>query len=173
MLKTIITAAIAASLISVAASGKPPTGIVPLTTFMITEVLNSSVVSARGTWTIPDARTPGEQIADPINAVHIWCQKSAHQCFEALARVQGDLLSAELIPYDVTAWTKQELTAETGGLCATSTLTINLLTREVYRITRNGGASPNGCKDMSTWTPLKKPTVEKLVSGVDAMKDAK
>jgi hypothetical protein len=166
-----IIAAIAASLISVIASGKPPE-IVPLSTFMITEVLNSSVVSARGTWTIPDARTPGEHIADPINAVNIWCQKSAHQCFEALARVQdGDLLSAELIPYDVTGWTKQEITAETGGLCATSTLTINLLTREVYRITRNGGASPNGCKSMPGWTPLKKPTIEKLVSGVDAMKD--
>jgi hypothetical protein len=165
-----IIAAIAASLISVIASGKPP-AIMPLSTFMITEVQNGSIVSIRGTWTIPDARTPGERIADPINAINIWCLKSTHQCFEALARVQGEYLSAELSPYDVTGWTKQEITAETSALCATSTLTINLLTQEVYRITRNGGTSPNGCKSMTTWTPLKKPVVEKLVSGVDAMKD--
>jgi hypothetical protein len=168
-----IIAAIVVSLISVTASGKPP-DITPLATFMITEVQNSSIVSVRGTWTIPDARTPGERIADPINAVHIWCQKSTHECFEAFARVQdGDFLSAELIPYDVTSWRKQEITAETSGLCAISTLTINLVTQEVYRITRNGGASPNGCKSMSTWKPLKKPTIEKLVSGLDATKGVK
>jgi hypothetical protein len=173
--KAKITAAIAASLIYIVASeAKSPSEIVPLTTLMITEVQNGSLVSVRGTWTIPEARTHGESIADPINAVHIWCQKSTHECFEAYARVQnGEYLTAELNPYDVTAWTKQEITAETSGLCATSTVTINLLTQEVYRITRNGGASPNGCKGMSTWAPLKKPTIEKLVSGVDAMKDAK
>jgi hypothetical protein len=172
-LKAQITAAIAASLISVAASGEPPSQIVPLATFMITEVKEAGIVGVRGTWTIPDARTPGERIADPINAVHIWCQKSAHQCFEAFARVQGEYLSAELNPYDVTAWSKQEITAETGGRCATSTLTINLVTQEVYRITRNGGASPNGCKSMPGWKPLKKPVIEKLVDGLDAMKDVK
>jgi len=109
-----------------------------------------------------------------LNTVHIWCQKSTHQCFEAFARVlDGVYLTAELNPYDVTAWTKQEITAETGGRCATSTLTINLVTQEVYRITRNGGASPNGCKRMPGWTPLKKPVIEKLVSGLDAMKNVK
>jgi hypothetical protein len=170
--KAKISAAIAILLISVAASGKPPE-IVPLPALMITEVKEIGVVTVRGTWTIPDARTPGERIADPINAIMIWCQKSVHECFEAFARVQGEYLMTDLNPYDVTAWTKQEITAETGGLCATSMLTINLLTKEVYRITRNGGPSPNGCKSMPGWTPLKKPVIEKLVSGDDAMKDVK
>jgi hypothetical protein len=168
------TTAIAALIIIFPVAAKTPTDILPLAAFMITQVEKDGIVTVRGAWTIPDARTPGERIADPINAVHIWCQKSIHDCFEAFARVQdGEYLSAELTPYEITGWSKQEITAETSGLCATSTLTINLLTQEVYRITRNGGASPNGCKNMPGWKPLKKPTIEKLVDGLEAMKNAK
>src|SRR5262249_22629023 len=101
----------------------------------------------------------------------IWCEKVIQKCFEALARVQeGQFLSADLEPYDITSWTKQEIAAETGALCATSVLTINLATQEVYRITRNGGVSQEGCKKLSHWTPLKKPVIEKLVDGLDAVK---
>jgi hypothetical protein len=166
-MKANIVVAIVGSLVGITASGKQP-DVVASTIFMITEIKDFVTVS--GTWTIPDARTPGEKIADPINAVKIWCQKTTSQCFEAFGRVQyANSLSVDLIPYDVTSWTKQEITAETGALCATSTLTINFLTKEVYRITRNGGASPNGCKDMSAWEPLKKPVVEKLINGYDAI----
>jgi hypothetical protein len=163
-----LAAAIAASLVNIiaAASDKTP-AVVPSTVFLITEI--KDIVSVRGTWTIPDAKTPGERIADPVNAVQIWCEKPLHKCFEALARVQyGDLLSAEVVPYDVTGWTKQEITAETGALCATSVLTINIVSQEVFRITRNGGLSQEACNKLA-WRPLKRPVIEKLVSGVDAM----
>lgn len=171
-MKAMLFAACALSLVSLAAAeGRRPT-VTPATIFLITET--HGFLSVRGTWTIPDARAPGERIADPVNAVHIWCEKSTRQCFEAWARVQdGDLLSAELTPYDVTGWSQQEVTAEAAGRCATSVLTINILRNEVYRITRNGGTSPNGCKSMKLWTPLKKPVIEKLVSGDEAMKQVR
>ncbi len=149
--KAIPALAIGAVLTGVVAAGDKPPAVIPSAIFTITEV--KDVVSVRGTWTVPDATTPGERIADPINAVHIWCEKSLRKCFEALARVQnGDLLSAELEPYDVTGWTKQEITAETGALCTTSVLTIKLVAQDVFRITRNGGLSQEACKKLSTWT---------------------
>jgi hypothetical protein len=146
-----------------------PPDVTPGTAFMIIQA--EGLVGATGTWIIPDAKTPAEHIADPINAVRIQCQRSTHQCLEAWARVQGGLLSTELTSYDVTAWNKQEITAETAALCATTLLTINFATNEVWRITRNGGVSADGCKSMtSIWKPFKKPVLEKLVSGLDAMK---
>ncbi len=78
-------------------------------------------------------------------------------------------LDVELTDYIVTSWTKQEVVAETAALCASTTLTINLLTEEVFRITRNGGISPEGCKMLSGWKPFKKPVVEKMVDGTKAM----
>ena len=170
----LVVAGLQSFLCSTPASAVKPNIMIPANAFM---VLNSGdVVAATGTWIIPDAATPGGLIADPVNSVRIECVKSAKVCYEAIAIVtDGESpdkfhgLLANLNGYDVTTWTAQEVTAETAALCATTTLTINLLTEEVFRITRNGGLSPNGCKAMPSWKPFKKPAIEKLVTGLDAL----
>jgi hypothetical protein len=170
-----ITAAIGALIISMAACSSPPDIVTPLTTFVITDAGDAVITS--GTWTIPDASTAGDRIADPINGVKIWCGKSTQRCFEAVAtllhgadRDKAKYLDADLVEYGVTSWSSKEITAETEALCVTTVLTINIATNEVFKISRNGGASADGCKNMTSWHPLKKPVVAKLVDGVEAMK---
>lgn len=160
---------------SAAAADEPASTVTPLTTLMITEV--PGFLSATGTWTIPDPPTPGDRIAEPINSVRIWCDRSTRHCYEAIATLQNGAdrkavnkhLLADLVDFDITSWSKQEVTAETAALCVTVSLSINLVRKEVFKISRNGGTSPNGCKGMTGWRPMDKPVVAKLVSGPEAL----
>jgi clan AA aspartic protease (TIGR02281 family) len=63
-------------------------------------------------------------------------------------------LGADLVDFDVTSWAKQEVTAEAAALCVTTILGVNLARKGVFKITRNSGLSPDGCKEMKHWQPL-------------------
>jgi hypothetical protein len=149
-------------------------GPIPLGLFLITDAGSQVVVT--GSWTIPDAGTSGDRIADPINTVQITCDPKDKICNEAIATVVNAAnpgkqmyLAVDLVQWVITDWTKQEITAVADALCITTTMSINLVTKEVYKISRNGGISPDSCKSINTWVPLHKPNIAKLVSNEEAM----
>jgi hypothetical protein len=151
---------------SVAPPVGPPEQITPLPPFLV-QPLDADTVDVSGTWTIPDPPTPDDRIVDPVNSVDIRCWRSSSVCTEALARVasNGKYLRGDLIEWTITRWTPRELTAEAREMCVTTTLTINLAAKEVFKIVRNGG----WCENVPNWRPPDNPIVWKLVDGFHAL----
>lgn len=66
-----------------------------------------------------------------------------------------EYLPADHLQWEHTDRTGHEITAAADALCATTTLSTMLGAKGVYKITRNGETSPNGCSgltDKKLWT---------------------
>lgn len=149
---------------SAPAAGTPNIDV--LTSFNVSQ-LDQGEVHAEGTWTTPDGK-PSGLFHSQVNAVQIFCRSETRTCVESIAQVIGanpGLLRVDQIDYAITSWipTTHEITAVLPQICVTSTLTINLATREVLRITRKGGTSPGTCRTDPEFNQLySKPLIETL-----------
>jgi hypothetical protein len=161
--------AFALMLASLAAFGESP--IRPSSQAIILNYMDSEypMAMAAGTWIVQNATTLDQREGAPVNTVRIECHKNLNICIESIARIDRAALDLEETTFDVTKWSKAEITAETKGMCLTRTLTLNFVTKEIYAIRRNGGLSRDGCKTMRSLKPLTQPEVEKLVSWEDAV----
>lgn len=127
-----------------------------------------NTASVTGTWILE-----GGNIASPINAVEIECDKERGLCKETRA-VLYDLdynTNLWLFPksYNITKWDNHEIIAETYTKCRELTLTINSDLKEVYLIERNYGKKD--CVSGGVKIPLlEKPNIFKLVDGYDLAK---
>ena len=132
-----------------------------------------------GTWVSEDKAHPGDRPPDALNVSRIECYPSMHFCVESAAAVQENrYLTARTAMWEITEVSKTQITAKVAGLCVTNTLTINLATREVASVVRNGGYGewalcikkqkwPDGT-ERAMFTPYERPIVWKMVSGVEA-----
>jgi hypothetical protein len=122
----------------------------------------------------------GDWPADALNTVRILCQPSIKMCIEADATIQSNhLLFSDLTLWEIDSATKTKLVATAEALCASSTLTINLATKEVTIVRMNGGLGDyaacikkqnvNG-HEVALYVPPDHPIVWTLVSGSEAMK---
>jgi hypothetical protein len=125
-------------------------------------------VQAHGTWTTPDGKQSG-LFSSQLNAVQISCRNQTGTCVESIAQVIGSdpgHLRLDQIEYAITGWVNpatHEITAVLLQICVTSTLTINVATGEVLRITRKGGMSPHQCDTDPEFRQLySKPVIETL-----------
>jgi hypothetical protein len=133
-----------------------------------------------GTWVDDDVAHPDDRPPDALNASRIECYPSMNLCVESSAAVQeNQFLTAGMALWAVMEVTKTRVTATVAGLCATSTLTIDLTKKEVTNIRRNGGYGdwalcikkqkwPDG-EERAMFTPVDHPIVWKLMSGLDAL----
>jgi hypothetical protein len=139
-----------------------------LASFNVTEV-DPGEVHAEGTWTTPDGK-PSTLLPSRLNAVQISCRREIGVCVESIAQViasDPSHLRLDQIEYSIIGWrnrpTPHEITALLPQPCVTSTLTINLATREVLRITSKGGLSPDTCNTDPEFKQLfSKPLIETL-----------
>ncbi len=134
-----------------------------------------------GTWVDKDKDPAhqGDRPADALNTSEIDCYPAYKACFESAAFVQDNkYLNVDVTVWEIQSLTKTRLVASVSGACATTTLTIDLATREVTLIRQNGGNSDyQQCvkplavfKGQGLYTPRDHPLVWNLVSGEAATK---
>ena len=89
-----------------------------------------NLVTAEGTWT-RSGLTEGSSVAYPLQTSRIECNKEERRCTEARASVAGNLLTADLVEYDVDSWTAESIVLRNDAPCATEVFTIDLNTEAV------------------------------------------
>ena len=129
-------------------------------------IVTKDLVSARGTFIIE-----GDKPAYPLNIASYECYREWSYCNQSNVDINDDgsiyYVTTFQTSLPILSWNDEEIVATGEGLCATTTLTINVKAKEVYAITRNNGNQ--SCAPMMT--PLAKPQISKLVSGFNVSQD--
>ncbi|ODS56472.1 MAG: hypothetical protein ABS36_08810 [Acidobacteria bacterium SCN 69-37] len=113
-----------------------------------------------GTWVMQ-----GDQIADPLNANEILCDRSS--CTEHSARlIGGTTLMMDSRAFRVTRWTNEEVEATSGTACRIVRLLINRRTQQVSEIATD--RTSEGCPVIGA---LGKPRVSTLEDGLKVSLD--
>jgi hypothetical protein len=133
-----------------------------------------NVVLAEGAW-VSDV-----ELAYKINASKIYCYKDQGICEEHIAQLVPDInnpdgntvyLQADEQRYKILKWDDRQVVAEelVPSGCRIVTITINLVSKEVDEVDRNGTAK--GCNLVIGQIPnLDKPVVSRLVHGLSAVR---
>lgn len=128
-------------------------------------IVTEDLVSAKGTFIIE-----GDKPAYPLNIASFDCDRKSGYCNQSNVDINADgsiyYVNTFQTSLPILSWNEEEIVANGEGMCATSTLTINVRAKEVYVITRNNGQS---CAPMMA--PLAKPQISKLVSGFNVSQD--
>ena len=106
------------------------------------------MVTAEGTWTRA-AVTPADEMAYPLQTSHISCDRQAQRCSEAMALVSGNVLTSELIEYEIESWNASVITFRSGGLCTEEVFTIDLQTEAVSGAGHYVNLESVSCKRMA------------------------
>jgi hypothetical protein len=89
-----------------------------------------NLVTVEGTWTRSGA-TAGSSMGYPLQTSKIVCSKEELRCIEGRAVVSGNVLTSDVVEYDVESWTASAIVLRLDGLCATEVYTIDLNTESV------------------------------------------
>jgi hypothetical protein len=129
-------------------------------------IVIEDLVSAKGTFIIE-----GDKPAYPLNIASFECDRKLGYCNQSNVDINDDgsiyYVNTFQTSPPILSWNDEEVVANGEGLCATTTLTINIKAKEVYAITRNNGNQ--SCAPLMT--PLAKPQISKLVSGFNVSQD--
>ena len=121
---------------------------VALSPFMDVMKTGDDMVRVKGTWT-RQGRTEKSSMAYPLQTSTIDCYRQEHRCTEARAYVSGNLLTSDLVEYDIKSWTKESIVLKNDGLCVSETYTIDLNTKAVS----GAGHRVNGDTDYCKLSP--------------------
>ena len=128
-------------------------------------IVTEDLVSAKGTFIIE-----GDKPAYPLNIASFDCDRKGGYCNQSNVDIDNDgtiyYVNTFQTSLSILSWNDEEIVASGEGLCAITTLTINVKAKEVYAITRNNGQS---CAPMMA--PLAKPQISKLVNGFNVSQD--
>jgi hypothetical protein len=106
------------------------------------------LVQVRGTWT-RHGRSEKSEMGYPLQTSTIECYRTVRRCTEARASVSGNLLSSELVEYEVQSWTKESIVLRNDGMCFEEIYTIDLNTKVVS----GAGRRVNGAEDYCKLSP--------------------
>ena len=144
-------------------------GIIPLGSFMILQI-DANTITAQGTWATVNPASADDRVAYPVNFTKIRCERALKVCAAADGDIKGNqYLWLNLTLIDVTRWTDQEIVLEDDGLCVSNEITINLVKKEVYEISKEGGVSKGDCAN-SIHTAMKAPIIMKLMEPMTALR---
>ena len=128
---------------------------VALSPFMDVMKTGDDMVRVKGTWT-RQGRTEKSAMGYPSQTSTIDCNRPERRCTEARASVSGNVLTSELVEYDVRSWTKESIVLKNDGLCAEETYTIDLNTKAVSGAGRRVNSDKDYCKlspsDETEWS---------------------
>lgn len=168
-----IIALVLVALLSASASAEDKgviQGVIPSGSFDVYK-LDANTVLAQGTWMTVNPAEPLDRVAYPVNFSKIQCERRSKVCVMANADVQDNqYLWVDLFFYDMTKWTDTEVVFEDAGLCVSSEVTINLIKKEVFQISREGGISKDGCANMPGHKAMKAPLIMKLSEPLKALR---
>lgn len=126
---------------------------VALPPFMDVVKTGDAMVSIKGTWT-RHGKTNESTLGHPLQVSSIECNRIDGRCTEARAFVSGNVLSSELIEYDVKSWTSDSIVFRSITLCIEEIYTIDLNTKSVSGAGRNRNTEycQSSSADESEWT---------------------
>jgi hypothetical protein len=116
---------------------------VPVALSLIKDVINTgdNWVTVEGTWT-RSGSTEGSSMGYPLQTSKIECNKQERRCTEARASVAGNVLTPELVEYEVVSWNATSIVLRLDAPCATEVFTIDLNTEAVsgagHRVNQDG-----------------------------------
>lgn len=116
---------------------------VPVTLGLRASVVKTGedIVTAEGTW-MRSGLTEGSAMGFPLQTSLIECNRQERRCSEARASVSGNLLTSELVEYDIESWSTTTIVFRNDALCATEVFTIDLNTEAVsgagHQINKDG-----------------------------------
>jgi len=129
-------------------------------------IVAGDLVSAKGTFIIE-----GDKPAYPLNIASFDCDRKGGYCNQSNVDINADgtiyYVNTFQTSLSILSWNDEEIVASCEGLCAITTLTINVKAKDVYAITRN--KSNQSCAPLMA--PLAKPQISKLVSGFNVSQD--
>ncbi len=129
---------------------------------------NGNYAGFGGTWIID-----GEQHAYPVNYTDYKCYRSANRCYLAEASLSELDSSSHLLvrteTMKVIKWDQSEILLEDEATCRVSTISVNLVSKDVVMITRNKG---DACSDQEILPKLPAPRIARLVNGFDVISKA-
>lgn len=85
------------------------------------------LVRAKGTWINTDSSTENA-LAFPLQTSTIDCDRTVPRCTEARASLSENLMSAELVEYDMQSWTDKTIVLRRDSPCSEEVYTIDLNT---------------------------------------------
>ena len=119
-----------------------PVGLPPRA--MVTK-LETDVVIAEGTW-VRSGSTADSALAFPLQTSHIMCSRTERRCTEARASVSNNLLTSELVDYELESWSATTIVFKNDALCSTEIFTIDLNTNSVNGVDRPINKDLEACK---------------------------
>ena len=112
---------------------------------MVTEVAND-VVLATGTWTREGALEKSK-IDFPLQTSRIICYRKRGLCLESRAEISfGNLLTAELVEHEITAWNDTTIVYRDDSPCAFEVYTIDRKTESVNGVGQSKNSNLESCK---------------------------
>ncbi len=102
---------------------------VSLSPFKDINKVGDDFAAVAGTWTLTDLAD--DTIAYPSQTSKIECSKKERKCVEAKAYVSGNLMSSDLVQYDIRTWTADSIVFVNEQECAETVYTIDLNTKTV------------------------------------------
>jgi hypothetical protein len=108
----------------------------------------NSYVTAEGTWT-RSGLTAGSSIAVPLQTSKINCNREERRCLEAKASVSGNVLTSELVQYDIESWSDTAIVFKNEDLCYAEVFTIDLRTSVVNGAGKQTNMDDAYCKRFS------------------------
>jgi hypothetical protein len=104
---------------------------VSLSPFLDVIKTGDEFVTVQGTWTRSSGLNQSSSLAFPLQTSRIECYRSQRRCTEARASVSDNLLTSDLVEYDVDSWTAASIVLRNDAPCASEMYTIDLITKAV------------------------------------------